>query len=123
LKILGLPANSAYTILVIANDKRSPPPQLPRYFTLTVYASFPISISDPLDALPYEVRVQGLWKRGISYKSPQSTFVENPQWKLVVPNSKPDRSAARVEALLESKDEETAVNVTIAWSAGKRLAR
>jgi hypothetical protein len=88
---------------------------------LTVYATFPISLSDPLDALPYEVRLQGLWRKGISYKSPLSTFVENPQWKLVVPEGK--STTARVIALLESKDEETAVNVTIAWSAGKRLAR
>jgi hypothetical protein len=83
---------------------------------------FPIRISDPVDALPYEVRLQGQWKRGISYNSPQSTFVENPQYKLVVPDNK-SVSKARILALLESQDEETAVNVAIAWSAGKRLAR
>lgn len=101
----------------------SPPPQPPRFFTLTIYAMHPILLSEPIDALPYEVRVQGVWKPGISYKSPQSTFVENPQWKLVVPDTKVDQPPAHVRALLESKDEETAVNVTIAWSAGKRLAR
>jgi hypothetical protein len=84
---------------------------------------FPVKILDPVDVLPYEVRTEGIWKRGISYKSPLSTFIENPQWKLVIPDGKSDNSAARVLALLESKDDETAVNVTIAWSAGKRLAR
>jgi hypothetical protein len=122
LKIPGLQADSLYTILVIANDKVSPPPQPPRYFTLTVYATSPIALMEPVDALPYEVRVQGEWKRGISYKSPQSTFVENPQWKLVVPDAT-NVTSARIQALIESMDEETAVNVTIAWSAGKRLAR
>jgi hypothetical protein len=114
-------ANTAYTILVIANDKLSAPPQPPLFFTLSIYSTSRVSISDPIDALPVEVRVQGIWKRGISYKSPQSTFVENPQWKLVVPDA--NVSTARIQALIESKNEETAVNVTIAWSAGKRLAR
>lgn len=58
----------------------------------------------------------------MSYNSRQSTFVENPQWKLVVPDSE-KLSTAKIEALIEAKDEETAVNLTIAWSAGKRLAR
>jgi hypothetical protein len=48
--------------------------------------------------------------------------VENPQYKLVVP-AVANVNSARVVALLESGDEETAVNITIAWSAGKRLAR
>ena len=61
------------------------------------------------------------WKRGVSYKSPLSTFVENPQWRLVVPETKGQK--AEVLALLESSREDTAVNITIAWSAGKRLAR
>jgi hypothetical protein len=121
LKIAGLPAKSPSTIVVIANDETSAAAQPQRFFTLTVYATFPVAISDPLDVLPYEVRLQGSWRKGVSYKSPLSTFVENPQYKLVVPEGKV--SAARVLALIESKDEETAVNVTIAWSAGKRLAR
>jgi hypothetical protein len=82
----------------------------------------PISIADPQHVLPYQVRVQGLWQKGISYNSPLSTFIENPQWKLVVPESK-DHSAARILAFLETQNPETAVNITIAWSAGKRLAR
>jgi hypothetical protein len=118
---MGFPAKHPYTILVIANDETSTAAQPQRFFTLTVYATFPVTISEPLDALPYEVRVQGFWRKGVSYKSPLSTFVENPQYKLVVPEGK--TSTARVLALIESKDEETAVNVTIAWSAGKRLAR
>ena len=122
MKIPGIQADTLCTILVIANDKVSPPPQPPRYFTLTIYAASTIALIDPVDALPYEVRVQGEWRRGVSYKSPQSTFVENPQWKLVVPDA-PNVTAARIQALVESMDEETAVNVTIAWSAGKRLAR
>jgi hypothetical protein len=89
---------------------------------LTVYSHSLITLNDPIDALQHEVRVQGQWKRGVSYKSPQSTFVENPQYKLVVP-AVANVSSARVVALLESGDEETAVNITIAWSAGKRLAR
>jgi hypothetical protein len=83
---------------------------------------FPITISDPQDVLPHEVRIQGTWRKGISYSSPQSTFVENPQYKLIVPHDK-TLSLARVLAILEAEDEETAVNVTIAWSAGKRLTR
>ena len=59
----------------------------------------------------------------MSYKSPQSTFGDNPQWKWVVSAAGKGVTAARVEVLLEAEDEETAVNVTIAWSAGKRLGR
>jgi hypothetical protein len=40
-----------------------------------------------------------------------------------VPEDRSDLSSANLVALIESKNEETAVNVTIAWSAGKRLAR
>jgi hypothetical protein len=123
LKISALLAKDKHTILIMANDKNSAPPQPPRFFSLTAYANFPISISDPVDSLPHEVRVQGTWRKGISYKSPFSTFVENPQWKLVVPEGRSDLASANLVALIESKNEETAVNVTIAWSAGKRLAR
>ena len=123
LKISGFPANQEYTVLVLANDKKSAPPQPSRYFTLSIYATFPVSISDPNEVLPYEIRVKGLWKKGISYKSPQSTFIENPQWKLVVPDARIQTARASLLALVESEDEETAVNITIAWSAGKRLAR
>ena len=122
LKVPSLQANTSHTILIIANDKTSPLPQPLRFFTLSIYSSFPSRLTDPIDALPHEVRIQGTWKRGVSYKSPQSTFVENPQYKLIVP-AVANVNSARVVALLESADEETAVNVTIAWSAGKRLAR
>ena len=122
MKITGLPAKQPYTILIIANDKTSVPPHPPRSFTLTIYATFPISISDPVDILPHEVRFQGLWKKGISYNSPESTFIENPQWKLVVPESR-DHATAKLVILIETKNPQTAVNVTVAWSAGKRLAR
>jgi hypothetical protein len=123
LKIPSFPATQKNTILIIANDKNSAPPQPPRFFSLTVYAHFPIHITDPLDSLSHEVRVEGIWRKGVSYKSPFSTFVENPQWKLVVPDGQSELSSATIVALIEAKNEETAVNVTIAWSAGKRLAR
>jgi hypothetical protein len=118
---LNVEAGSPYTVLIIANDADSVPPQPVRYFTLSIYGMFPVGIEEPVDALPFEVRLPGIWRKGVSYKSPLSTFVENPQWKLVVPEGK--SAAARILALVESKDKETAVNVTIAWSAGKRLAR
>jgi hypothetical protein len=66
--------------------------------------------------------VQGVWERGVSYKSPTSTFGENPQWRWVVPDA-PGGGRGKVEVLVEAGDEETAVNVVIAWSAGKRLQR
>jgi hypothetical protein len=69
------------------------------------------------------VRLGGVFKRGVSYKSPLSTFVENPQWRLVVPDGGGRERGAEVLVLVESEREGTAVNVTIAWSAGKRLAR
>jgi len=122
LKIPSIPAHKPHTILIHANDKISPPPQPPRFFTLTAYANHRLSLIEPHDVLPYETRVRGVWERGVSYKSPQSTFGDNPQWKWVVSAGK-GVTVARVEVLLEAEDEETAVNVTIAWSAGKRLGR
>ena len=116
-----MPANQPHTILIHAHDKSSPEPH-PRPFTLTVYANYPLTLTSPTDVLPFEIRVKGVWERGVSYKSPTSTFGENPQWKWVVPAS-PGVERARVEVLLEASDEETAVNIVIAWSAGKRLTR
>lgn len=115
LKISGIP--SPCVIVISANDKKSAPPLPEVFFSLTVYSKSRCELSEPVNALGHEVRMRGTWPRGVSYKSPLSTFVENPQWKLIVGNEK-----ARILALLEG-DEETAVNVTIAWSAGKRLAR
>jgi hypothetical protein len=117
-----MPAHQPHTILIQAHDKTSPPPHPSRAFTLTAYANYPLSLSDPTDVLPYETRVRGVWERGVSYKSATSTFGENPQWKWVVPDV-PGMERGRVEVLVEAGDEETAVNVVIAWSAGKRLTR